>query len=297
MAEKRYNVIFSGKLAEGIKPAEVLSNLCSVLQLEQQEVRELFKAGAGTVIRQDLEGQNAYKLRDELQEAGAICTVQDAPAQESSHPASGPAERDHPPRRSVDRNAPAPSRQAQRQLSGERKPSPSSGGGSGIFSILFKIIVLAAIGGGGWWGYQTWLAPPSPAYEAYVLFSESMARGQYQKAADAASGQAKEHAESWIRMTAPSSMKLYGKEFTMSKPSVSEIAGDIAWIKRKRKLEKKKDDGVILQVEETVCRIPPGVSSALCKWPVTFLQDVEVSQVNGEWKVSSFKDERLTPMP
>jgi len=98
-------------------------------------------------------------------------------------------------------------------------------------------------------------------------------------------------------MMAPSSLKMYGKEFSLPKPTISSIAGDIAWIKHKRKEEKKSDAGsVILQVEETVCRIPPGVSSAICKWPVTFLHDVEVAQADGIWKVSSFKEERLTPL-
>jgi hypothetical protein len=92
-------------------------------------------------------------------------------------------------------------------------------------------------------------------------------------------------------------MKVYGKEYSMSPPSVSSIAGDISWIKRKRKGEKKKTDGsaVLLEVEQTVCRIPPGVASALCKWPVTFRHEVELLQKEGVWKVTEFKEERLTP--
>jgi hypothetical protein len=168
--------------------------------------------------------------------------------------------------------------------------------GPGIVSLIFKLLFVGALAGGGWWGYQNYFAPPSPAFQAYVLFSEAMAREQYQKAADAATGAARGHAEMWMQMMAPTAMKVYGKEYSMSKPSISSIAGEVSWIKRKRKAEKKNDaGGVVLQVEETVCRIPPGVSSAFCKWPVTFLHDVEVSQMEGTWKVSSFKEERLTP--
>ena len=47
-------------------------------------------------------------------------------------------------------------------------------------------------------------------------------------------------------------------------------------IKGLKKLEKKKSEAVIeLQVEQTTCRIPPGVASAVCKWPVTFQHDVD----------------------
>lgn len=123
-----------------------------------------------------------------------------------------------------------------------------------------------------------------------------MARGQYQKAYDDSRGTAREYADSWVQMTKPTTMKVYGKEYSMSPPSVSSIAGDIAWIKRKKKAEKKKTDSVVeLQVEQTVCRIPLGVTSAPCKWPVTFQHDVELQLANGEWRVFEFKELRLTP--
>jgi len=165
----------------------------------------------------------------------------------------------------------------------------------GIVALVFKIVLLVALAGGGWWVYQSWFAPPTPAFTAYAVFAEDMARGQYQKAVDESRGSAREFADSWVQMTKPTTMKVYGKEYSMSPPSVSSIAGEIAWIKRKKKLEKKKSDAVVeLQVEQTVCRIPPGVSSALCKWPVTFQHDVELQLENGAWLVSGFKETRLT---
>jgi hypothetical protein len=97
-------------------------------------------------------------------------------------------------------------------------------------------------------------------------------------------------------MTKPNTLKIYGKEYNMSPPSVNSIAGDIAWIKRKRKTEENKSGSLVeLQVEQTVCRIPPGVTSALCKWPVTFQHDIELQLIDGSWKVSGFKETRLTP--
>jgi len=290
MADKRFNVVFSGRLVEGRKPLEVLAKICPVLELEQQQVRELFKGGFGAVILKDVDGTKAYAMREELREAGAICTVQEIIPPPLPEPPPGSMLTLEAPRPALSTHQP-PYLRAPRQ-----PPSVPEKSGPGVVSLIFKIALLAVLAGGGWWGYQTYLAPPSPAFQAYVLFAEAMAREEYQKAADAATGPARGHAEMRVQMMAPTTMKLYGREYSLSKPSISSIAGDIAWIKRKRKTEKKNDAGnVVLQVEETVCRIPPGVSSALCKWPVTFLHDVEVSQAEGTWKVSSFKEERLTP--
>jgi hypothetical protein len=200
------------------------------------------------------------------------------------------------PRRQPEQNAAAPQRPAQRPQPASRPAAAAQGSGSGIGGMLVKVVLLAAIGAGGWWGYQKYLAPPTPAFAAYTQFADALAREQYQKAADLSSGQARGYIDQRTQMMAPSSMKVYGREFTMSKPSISSIAGEVAWIKYKRKEEKKGESGAVtLQVEETVCRIPPGVTSALCKWPVEFLHEVEVTQADGVWKVSAFKEERLTP--
>lgn len=287
MADKRFNIIFSGKLVEGRKPPEVLNRLRSVLGLEDAQVRELFKSGAGSVILKDLDGAKAYGMRDQLQEAGAICTVKEIePAPSTASSFSDLQSMDQP-------------RTEPRQRPQDLKPSlqmPVQQQSSGMFSLVFKLLLVAAVAGGGWWVYQAWFAPPTPAFTAYTGFAEAMVRGQYQKAMDESRGTAREYADSWVQMTKPTSMKVYGKEFSMSPPSVSSIAGDVAWVKRKKKSERKKtDSSVELQVEQTVCRIPPGVASAICKWPVTFQHDVELELVDGAWRVSGFKEIRLTP--
>jgi hypothetical protein len=292
MEDKRFNVVFSGKLAQGVNPQEVLAKLCSLLKQEQPQVRDLFKGGNGAVVLKDIGVKEAYDMRDALREAGAICTVQEIippPAAEAPPFNQRPMEPPPPPSRSPRQQPPdlRPLRPA---------PSVQAASGPGIGSLIFKVLVLAALAGGGWWGYQNYFAPPSPAFQAYAQFAEALAREQYQKAADASLGQARGHVDLLTQMMAPTTMKLYGKEFSMGKPSISSIAGEIAWIKQKRIKEEKGDAGnVALQVEETVCRIPPGVSSALCKWPVTFRHDVEMSEADGTWKVISFKEERLTP--
>ena len=80
MVENRYQLVFSGKLVEGRKPADVLVKLSVVLKLSQQQVRDLFKTGSGTVILDDLKGANAYAMQEQLREAGAICSVKEIPA-------------------------------------------------------------------------------------------------------------------------------------------------------------------------------------------------------------------------
>lgn len=289
MADKKFNIVFSGKMVAGSNPPDVLNKLCTVLGLENAQVRELFKSGAGAVIRKDLDGGAAQALLEKLQGTGIICAIkeiQPPPPQEA--PFSGMQPVNQP--RSEPRLRP------QDLKPKWQPPAMPQQQGPGMFSIVFKIILLAVIAGGGWWAYQTWFAPPTPAFTAYASFAEAIARGQYQKAADESQGGARAYADSWIQMTKPSTMKIYGKEFNMSPPSVESIAGEIAWIKRKRKSEEKKTDShVELQVEQTVCRIPPGVSSAICKWPVTFRHDVELQLIDGAWKVSGFKEIRLTP--
>lgn len=145
MAGKSYNVVFSGRMAEGKTPAEILSNLCSVLKLEEHEVRELFKAGAGAIVQQDLEGQKAYGVRDNLRDAGVICTVQEIvpPSLERTYSGSGPASV-KPHSRHIHRPLP-------RSL-----PPASSSGSSGFASMLFKAVILAALIAGSWWAYHTY---------------------------------------------------------------------------------------------------------------------------------------------
>lgn len=99
MTEKKFSIVFSGKLVTGSKPPEVLSRLASVLGLEHAQVRELFKPGAGATIRDDMDGSTAYALLEQIQGTGAICTVKEeepVPAREppfSGRPHSGKPQR------------------------------------------------------------------------------------------------------------------------------------------------------------------------------------------------------------
>ena len=96
MADKKFNIVFSGKLVEGSNPPDVLNKLSMVLGLENAQVRDLFKPGAGAIIRNGLDGGTASSLLEELEGAGAICTVREsepAPAQEPPTSAMLPPEK------------------------------------------------------------------------------------------------------------------------------------------------------------------------------------------------------------
>jgi hypothetical protein len=161
-----------------------------------------------------------------------------------------------------------------------------------IVTLLF-IVGLAV---GGWFGYQKYLAPPSPALLAYQQYAEALAREQYDKAEAIATGPALERTTALHQAAGGSTLQLYGQSLSMRPPSIREIAGDVHSIKwDKQSEERSGDDKVTLVVTETVCRIPPGVSSALCKWPVDFLHEVEMTHEGESWKLVSFKETRITP--
>lgn len=153
MTEKRYMLVFSGKLVEGRKPPEVLSKLSDVLGLGQQEVRELFKTGCGTIILNDLDTSNVYVMQEKLREAGAICSVREIPAQQPLDPLSGTmltVESTIPSR-------PAKPKSAEPQSRMQAPPLPQKEK-TGKPSLIIKLILLLCIVAGCWWGYQTYLA-------------------------------------------------------------------------------------------------------------------------------------------
>jgi hypothetical protein len=162
---------------------------------------------------------------------------------------------------------------------------------------IVTFVFLIGLAVAGWFGYQKYMAPPSPAFLVYQQYAEAMAREQYDKAEGFSLGQAREAAGSFQRATAGSTVQVYGQSLSMRPPSIREIAGDVNSIKWDKQSEEKSGDGshVVLIVTQAVCRIPPGVSTAMCKWPVDFRHEAEV-QLEGEvWKVSSLKETRITP--
>jgi hypothetical protein len=77
MAESTFTIIFSGKMAEGNSPPEVLIKLRTILGLPDDRIREIFKPGDGAVIRADLDRDGAMALLEQLQGVGVICRMEE----------------------------------------------------------------------------------------------------------------------------------------------------------------------------------------------------------------------------
>src|SRR6185369_1565588 len=138
MTDKNFSIVFSGKLVEGCKPPEVLNKLCVVLGLDGAQVRELFKSGSGAIIRKDLDGATAYALLEKLRDAGAVCTVKEIITPPTREPAFSGMQTVSQPR----------SGQPQRPQGLKpnwQPPAVSQKQGAGMFSLVFRIILLAAI--------------------------------------------------------------------------------------------------------------------------------------------------------
>jgi hypothetical protein len=160
---------------------------------------------------------------------------------------------------------------------------------------LVNVIVLIGVVVGGWFGYQKYLAPASPAYLAYQQYADALAREQYDRAENLSTGDAHEAVVALRRQMAGTSINVYGKSLAMRPPSVQDVAGEVHSIRWSKESESTDESGVNLAVVETVCRIPPGVNSAMCKWPVDFRHDVSMASDGGTWKVASFEETRITP--
>jgi hypothetical protein len=152
MADKRFNILFSGKLAEGIAPAEALKRLCVTLNQDEAQIRELFKAGFGAVILTDLEGQQAYAVRDKLRDAGAHCSVQEAAPPPPQETLSGSM---------LTMESSRVARPATRNNTLHHRPPVATqpANSSQIGTLSIKAIMLAVLAVACWWGYQHWLAP------------------------------------------------------------------------------------------------------------------------------------------
>ncbi len=89
MNNKRYQVVFTGRLAPGLDEATVRSNLVLDLGLSVQKAEQMLGSGRVTLKRYST-AEEAQLLAQKLAQAGAICRVEDhaavraAPAQGES---------------------------------------------------------------------------------------------------------------------------------------------------------------------------------------------------------------------
>lgn len=98
MGDKRYDVIFSGRLVEGVVVDQVKANVAKLFKVEVAKVERLF-GGTPSVLKKGVDEPTAKKYLLAMKKAGAICearVVSSAPAHagqdtESPKPAVPPA--------------------------------------------------------------------------------------------------------------------------------------------------------------------------------------------------------------
>lgn len=74
MTEKNCNLIFTGRLVEGMTLNQVHENLAKVYKTDIEKVKKVF-SGEGAVIKKDVDEQMALKMQKTILNAGAHCEI------------------------------------------------------------------------------------------------------------------------------------------------------------------------------------------------------------------------------
>lgn len=76
MAEKKYDLIFEGKVAEGQNRSNVAKNLMNLLKTDESGVKRLF-SGEPAVIKKGMDRETAMKYKQAVNKAGALCRIEE----------------------------------------------------------------------------------------------------------------------------------------------------------------------------------------------------------------------------
>lgn len=85
MTEKRYNLVFEGKIAQGQTPAEVKKKLGAMLKLDAKGVGQIF-SGRPVIIKKEMDSQTAAKYKQAFESAGAVARVEEASGAKAAEP-------------------------------------------------------------------------------------------------------------------------------------------------------------------------------------------------------------------
>ena len=77
MDEKKFNVVYSGKFAEGKPRNEIERSLSKIFKLDINSVKDAF-GGSRKIVKKDVNYETALKIADVINKAGAICTVEES---------------------------------------------------------------------------------------------------------------------------------------------------------------------------------------------------------------------------
>jgi len=73
--DKRYNLVFEGKIAEGKRLEEVKDNLRTLVNSTSEAVDGLFVSGKQTIIKRSLDYGQAVKYKEAFEKSGALCSI------------------------------------------------------------------------------------------------------------------------------------------------------------------------------------------------------------------------------
>ena len=73
---KQFNVVFGGAVSGGHQAAEVKKNLATLFKADEKKIDQLF-AAPQTVLKRNIDYDQAMKYQKALQQAGAICNVEE----------------------------------------------------------------------------------------------------------------------------------------------------------------------------------------------------------------------------
>lgn len=88
MTDKRFNIVFQGRIDQGASPAAVRDNLARLFRMDAARVEALF-SGQRVVIKRDADQATMMKFRAAMKQAGALCEVEEVGASAPAGPRAG----------------------------------------------------------------------------------------------------------------------------------------------------------------------------------------------------------------
>ena len=79
--ERRFHVVFTGRLHAGFKHAETVERMVELFQLDKEKVTKLLFSGRPTIIKRDLSREQARKYYHHLERIGLRITIIEAEEQ------------------------------------------------------------------------------------------------------------------------------------------------------------------------------------------------------------------------
>ena len=111
MAEKKYNVVFSGDVVQGQSIKEIKARMAALFKTSAESIESIFKQKAA-VIKRNVDHETAKKYVQMIQKTGAICRIipiesTPAPSPQAARPlAPAPAAKPAAPEKKVETSGP-----------------------------------------------------------------------------------------------------------------------------------------------------------------------------------------------